>query len=318
MHSVVGWSFRVYVFCVCVCRSVEFPCVSFPPYIHTPTQPHHTTILTQNQQLFYRTHYTVHPNHNPAGPPKKKKPRPTTESGSEGEGEEEGDGGSVKGNGLGNGHGNGNGHHHPPPAQQKGMNGHGANGANGHGHAHVGGGGGGVVIGPQLPPGMARPPAPAATTDEEGGVVGNGGRKRWVGGLYGVPWLCVINLYPPTRQPTDPTMRRGLTRPHPKHKTTHRPLPSTSTSPPSTSPPASSPALSLTDLEHRIHALLRRDAVALARRERAVAAVEGTLCYCFVVRFGCVIGGGSMDRLTDGSPSDIHAPSTHTHTKQSA
>lgn len=56
---------------------------------------------------------------------------------------------------------------------------------------------------------------------------------------------------------------------HPTQTPTHnRPLTSSSTSNP--------PALSLTALEERVYALLRRDAVAQARRERALGAVEGT------------------------------------------
>ena len=138
------------------------------------THPNTTT------QLFYRTHYVLDPNRQPAAaaavPAKMgKKPRldSTTSNGSASasSGSEE-EGGAKANGGQGNGKGSGNGHHHQPPTNGVG---------NGHGPPHAGGGG--VLIGPQLPPGMARPPPPPPPPEGDGGGGGgameNGsGRKR--------------------------------------------------------------------------------------------------------------------------------------------
>lgn len=169
---------RLYLSCRAVsCRVVSWGVCITLDHRPSPAAPAHlyTHIHTHTTQLFYRTHYVLEPNRQPAAAaaaPAKigKKPRldPTTGNGSGSE--EEGKAGA---NG---GQGNGNGYHHQPPTNGAG---------NGHGPPHAGGGGdgsaGAVLIGPQLPPGMARPPPPPPEGDGGGGgkAMGNrSGRKR--------------------------------------------------------------------------------------------------------------------------------------------
>lgn len=175
---------------------------------HTNISPPPTP---KKQQLFYRMHHTRMP-----APPSVKKPRVVSPDNTshdsksttqEDDGEDSSEGGS------------------------------GVNGANGHGPGNGVNGNGSGMIGPQLPPGMVRPPpAPAAAAqgeeeekeggDGSGSGSGMNGRKRCVS-FFGVLYVRLVvshgihplntHIHTRTQTPTTPT-GRTLPPPPPHHQ----------------------------------------------------------------------------------------------------